>query len=201
LYKITSILPTKNKKNVTVIIGGEKMSLSLDLVLQHGLHEGQSLDQETLDHILALERLSLLKRKAHNFISYKPRTTKQVTEYLLNEGADERNLILVTEFLKKFNYLDDRRYAKYYINDLYLKHPMGRKKVLNELLKRGVPRQIAIDEVAGIDDNSEYERLDKLIQKKLKGVLPDNYKEKAKLTKYFISRGFEPEMVIRRLKE
>lgn len=148
-----------------------------------------------MEDILHDERIAEYKRKAHNHISYKPRTENQIKKYLSIEGANEKEIIEVVKFMYEFDLLDDARYAEMYVNDLFLKRPMGREKILYELLKRGVKKTTAKKALDNYSTAKEVESIKKLSEKRLYGKAPKNKKEYDRELKYFRSRGFSTDMI------
>jgi regulatory protein len=175
-----------------VDISGTVYRLSTDTLMAANLNTGDVISSEELNLLLSKDKLALYKRKAHNYISYKPRTVKQVIKYLANEGADEKESNEVISFLKDFGLLDDKRYAEMYIADLYLKRPMGRDMALRELLKRGVPKSSAVAAIAIYTKEQENEQMVRLMEKR--GIKPPikSKKNLEKEIRYFMSRGFSP---------
>ena len=63
------------------------------------------------------QKIYLVKQTAFNFVSYKPRTEKQIRQKLRDKGYEKEEADLAIEFLIKFDFVDDAKYAKQFIAD------------------------------------------------------------------------------------
>lgn len=96
----------------------------------------------------------------------------------------------IIERLLLKGYLDDKRFAKYYVENRFVKKGISQKRLRMELMKKGVDKEI-IDEVLG--ERSDEEEIDKIIMKK-KGRYDDK-----KLMSYLVRQGFSYELVRERI--
>ena len=96
----------------------------------------------------------------------------------------------IIERLLLKGYLDDKRFAKYYVENRFVKKGISQKRLRMELMKKGVDKE-TIDEVLG--ERSDEEEIDKIIMKK-KGRYDDK-----KLMSYLVRQGFSYELVRERI--
>ena len=92
----------------------------------------------------------------------------------------------IIERLLLKGYLDDKRFAKYYVENRFVKKGISQKRLRMELVKKGVDKE-TIDEVLG--ERSDEEEIDEIIMKK-KGRYDDK-----KLMSYLVRQGFSYELV------
>ncbi|MBR3157157.1 RecX family transcriptional regulator [Candidatus Saccharibacteria bacterium] len=92
----------------------------------------------------------------------------------------------VLERLSVRGYLDDRAFAKYYVENRFVKKGISKKRLRMELMKKGVSREI-IDEV--LDARDDKEELLKMINKK-RAKYDDE-----KLIEYLVRQGFPYDLV------
>jgi regulatory protein len=182
--------PSRDRKYVYAELSDETVKMHLDLAIEFNIHDGQELSDSEFADLKNKSEHARLKRKVHNYISYKPRTEKQISEYLAKEGANEEEIYVIINFLYEYNLINDAEYAKNYINDLYLKKPMGKNMAVKELIKRGIDRETAVKAANNITDEMEWQRMLDLIEKKYSSRFTKSLVEKDKVTKYLISRGF-----------
>ncbi len=83
---------------------------------------------------------------ALNFLRYRARTTFEISKKLKEKGIDDAEIKKTVQFLKKNQFLDDRRFAASWIRARSLLHPSGRYRLTQELLKLGLSKDL-IDEV------------------------------------------------------
>lgn len=84
-------------------------------------------------------------------------------------------------------YLDDRRFAEFWVENRFVKKGVSRKRLRMELAKKGVAKEI-IDEVLDVRDDEE--ELRKMIARKWA-----KYDDKQKLMAYLCRQGFSYDLV------
>lgn len=113
-------------------------------------------------------------------------TKKTLAIKLRAKGFSEEDIASSVEAMAENGYIDEDEYAKAFVNDCYKIKKYGHKKILNELMMRGIDRgkaerairDFGVDEVALIKDTIERRF--------------DVDTEKNKIFRYFLSRGFDP---------
>ena len=97
----------------------------------------------------------------------------------------------VLRYLVKEKFIDESRYARYFINDKIKYNRWGRRKVEQALYFKHIPREVyqpILDEVA--DDDYE-EILLPLLQTKVKSIkYNSDYEKRMKLIRFAMQRGF-----------
>lgn len=92
---------------------------------------------------------------------------------------------IIIQRLKEKGYVDDRRFAEYYVENRFVKKGVSRRRLEMELIKKGVSREIR-EEVLG--KRSDEEEIKKIIAKK-RGKYNDE-----KLISYLCRQGFSFEL-------
>lgn len=129
------------------------------------------------------------KKRAFRVLERMPRTSKQLEDKLLkDEKYSEEKIKLVIEYMKSYRYIDDRQYAYDYINGR--KNSKGIKVLLYELKNKGIPEDILEEMKEEFSDYDSSEAIKKLIIKK--GIDPnsEDRKQREKLYRFLLSRGF-----------
>ncbi|GAB5466767.1 MAG: hypothetical protein Kapaf2KO_22030 [Candidatus Kapaibacteriales bacterium] len=195
-------LKLKKTSNIIEVrfTNGEVINLETDIVLDSQLAQGDNISHTEIKALLDRNADMSLKKEAYNFISYKPRTEKQVRGKLSQNNPTEDQIQNVIDFLYEFNYLDDKKYALSFIADLPLKKPMGRNKVRSELKSRGVPEPYITSALATFSNEMEQKQLDKLLSKRITEPIT-SLRRLAKEQRYILSRGFNVQMFLDYLKE
>ncbi|GIW69468.1 MAG: hypothetical protein KatS3mg101_0215 [Patescibacteria group bacterium] len=142
--------------------------------------------------------------KLLDFLSYSSRTEKEVRDkanYFLRKSdipksADREDLVeRIISLLKEENLVDDKIYAKRYVEGLILS-PKNKsvREAMSFLLKRGVSEDIAESVLEEFGEQLELKSLKSLIEKKSRtyGSLR-NPIARQKLIRYLISKGFSYE--------
>lgn len=121
-------------------------------------------------------------------ISIRPRTEKEISEFVQKKFG-EKIIEKTLEFLKNKKFLDDLEFAKWWIEQRMEFRPKSNIILKNELLQKGVDRNI-IEEVLSESSNEE-EAVRKLLQKNLRkfGDLT-NRENFQKAAQFFQRKGF-----------
>ncbi|MDO4527917.1 MAG: regulatory protein RecX, partial [bacterium] len=98
----------------------------------------------------------------------------------------EDDIEAVISRLKVKNYLSDRKFAEFYIENRNLKKGISLRQLSQELSQKGIDRTL-IDELLTTSPRSEKEEIQKIIVKRLKNPAKATPE---KLTRYLLSKGF-----------
>lgn len=105
-------------------------------------------------------------------------------------STDETDQII--EKLINDNYLNEERFATYYVRDKFRFNGWGRIKIRWNLAQKKVSAQIIQLGLDEINDDEYIEKLTDLLSQKMKSVnQKDKYQQKAALLRFSQSRGFE----------
>ena len=204
--RITSIKPQKRKERFNIFLDG-KFAFGVDenILVKNHLKVGQILTGDQIEKLIKETILGKLLDQALRFLSYRPRSQKEVTTYLTQKIAKRENIKFreakesplidaVALKLKRYNYLDDHEFAKWLI-DLRIKSASrGFSLIKWELIQKGVDRDI-IESILSIHPNQTL-IAKKAIEKKLKrwqGLSELDLKKK--VYAYLASRGFDFETI------
>lgn len=114
--------------------------------------------------------------------------------------STEKEKIIATLIDEKF--IDERRYARAYVNDKFKYNVWGKIKIASQLRQKHISGEIISEALAGIDENDYEEKLSSLLASKRKTVkYKDNYDLRAKLMRFGLSRGFESEILYKLIGE
>ncbi|MBR5648001.1 RecX family transcriptional regulator [Candidatus Saccharibacteria bacterium] len=186
--KITDIRQAvKNENRVNVFVNG-KYSFSLDIAQVVDLHvkKGMVISGEQLEEFKKASEFGKLYQRALEWSLTRPHSEREVNDYLykkIYERKLDKNYIgLIIEKLKAKRYVDDEAFARWYVENRFVKKGISRKKLSMELMKKGVAREI-IDTV--LDLRNDEEEIKKIIAKKRAKYDDD------KLIAYLCRQGFD----------
>lgn len=98
----------------------------------------------------------------------------------------------VLEQLQKDRFIDDTRYAGAYIREKVNINGWGAYKITQQLLTKGISREIIEEQIAQIDKDSMGERLKTLMQRRIRTTKYTNkYQLRDKLLRYGASLGYD----------
>ena len=205
--QVTSVEPQRKRKDrLNIFLNGSyAFSLDTGTVLKNSIKKGRELSQKEIELLLRENETAKLVDLSLNYLSYRPRSQKEITDYLAKKIAQRENIKfnqakeseLIEGCLKKltkYKYIDDLEFAKWWAESRERSNPKGARLIKLELLRKGVDRDV-IDEILGKDLNQK-ELASKAIQKKLKAWknLP-SAELKNKAYRYLASRGFDYDQI------
>ncbi len=135
------------------------------------------------------------RRAALVYLSYRPRSCKEVFERLKNKGYTEGIIQKVIDYLCSINYLNDRKFAFDWTESLIHHKIIGKNYILQEFKIKGIAEDI-IDEV--IKENFSHDQEKnlcwQLLQKKI-----SRYERKKNLQytlfQLLLRHGFSPSVI------
>ena len=112
---------------------------------------------------------------------------------LIQKEFDAASIKAALDFLEEKKYLDDARYASFWIRNCCASKPRGSIRLVRDLCARGVSRQVALDAVKSYFETvDEYE----MCAEALKSLLKKNKNEK-KIIKSLADSGFSYKIIQR----
>ena len=127
------------------------------------------------------------KEKALRLLEFRAHSEKELTDKLIRAGARNEDLPQITAFLKQYGFLDDGEYAKRLARDLQKVKKFGKRRIAQELRRRGISSDEAEDALAELSDEEE-DALLPLVEKKLGGNFERKNIDRA--IRYFMYRGY-----------
>ncbi len=121
-----------------------------------------------------------------------------IRKKLVNWELSEEEVEQAMSRLISEKFIDDRRYAGYYVRDKFQFNGWGRIKIRYQLRGKGVSSLIIDEALESIDDEAYKEMLAELLHSKKRQIKnKDTWQTKAALARFAQSRGFEPDLVFR----
>lgn len=202
--KITKIeAQKKDKHRYNIFLDGSfAFGLYEDSVLKYGLRTEDELDEKKIKEMREFDEFGYGKKAAYSFLAYKPRSKKELIKKLKQKKVSDSIIDDIIELLEKQKYLDDKTYAKSYLEDKLNSKPIGRRLAKLKLFEKGIDKELietTIDE--NYSEDKEFELASKLMEKFEKKVkYKDPADKKNKCYRYLISKGFNYETAGRVLK-
>ncbi|MDO4752961.1 MAG: RecX family transcriptional regulator [Candidatus Saccharibacteria bacterium] len=178
----------RNPDRVNVYVN-DKFSFSLDVsqVVDFKIKKGLVISEEQLEEFKKASEFGKLYQRALEWVLVRPRSIKETRDYLckkiFEKKLDKNYIDRIIEKLQSKKYLDDERFAEYYVENRFVKKGVSLKRLRMELMKKGVSKDI-IDEVLANSDRNDEEEIAKIIAKK-RAKYDDE-----KLTAYLLRQGF-----------
>lgn len=176
----------KNPNRANVFVDG-KYAFSLDVaqIVDLKIKVGLEISEEDLEEYRKASEFGKLYQRALEWVLVRPRSEKEVYDYLYKKvyekKIDKNYISIIIEKLKDKKYLDDAKFAEYYVENRFVKKGISRKRLKMELMKKGVTAE-TIEQV--LDGRNDEEEILKIIAKK-RAKYDDE-----KLTRYLCRQGF-----------
>ena len=197
--KVTAIsVQVRDKNRVNVSVDG-KYRLSLDMyqLVELGMKIGK---EYTEDEMVALEEESQfgkLYMRALEYCLMRPHSQRELKDYLyrktrdtlsktgqVRKGASAQLTQRVFDRLVEKGYLDDEKFANFWIENRNLRKGSSKRKLSAELSAKGVDRAI-IERLLSETERTDPSELQKIIDKKR-----PRYDDDQKFMSYLARQGF-----------
>lgn len=218
MSKITSVEPQKSSYakaserqgicRFNIFLDGEfAFGADEDLIVEHRLVVGKSLDTSDVEKLLFEGEVGKLMERMYRLWNVRPRSEKEVRDYLRRlsfkrklKGGDEvseQAIDLLIEKLKQKRLLSDEEFAKAWVEARRKSKQKGIRAIKAELFQKGIDKEI-IEEVISHKSSaiSEEELAKQALEKKMrvwKNLEPKKLRQKA--IEFLLRRGFEYEVV------
>ena len=194
----------KNKSRSSIFIDGEfYKGVDNQVVVKLGLRKGKEVNENELKEMIDEEELSRAKNYVLRYLSYKPRTERELVLYLKRKEFSQLISDRVLERIKDLGFIDDISYARQYTQELINKGQDGTSKILNKLIKRGINPELAKNMIEELTtEDNEFQRALTLAEKKLPSYKKYEFLiQKKKINDFLIRKGFRFDAVNQALQE
>lgn len=185
----------KNPNRVNVYLDGLfALALSIDEVGNRGLKKGLELSEDQIEELISNDANNKAYSKILNYISYRPRTIKEVRDRLKQYAIDDKEIQdkLINRLIEK-EYLGDVAFARWFIESRNAHRPRSHRMLAQELMLKGVNKK---DIAAAMDSaNSEETSILKVLNKKLGGHRRLESLERQKILGYLGRQGYSWESI------
>lgn len=186
--KITNIRQqVKTTDRYSIFVDGKyTFSLSEKALLDSQLASGQELSKEQIEDFKKLSAEDKVYNRALRYAAMRPRSVWEMQFYLERKGASPPLVRSILNKLSIIGLLDDKKFARAFVNDRQLLRPTSRRKITAELKKKRVPGEI-IDKVMSESEQSDRTALLGIIESKRRQT---KYQDDLKLMQYLARQGF-----------
>lgn len=208
--RITALkIQVRDKNRVNVFVDGKyKFSLDITQVADLGIRTGAEYSEEELAELENESQFGKLYTRSLEYAFTRPRSFREMRDYLYRKTRDTRTQTgqikkgvskelteRVFDRLVEKGYLDDEKFARFWVENRNLRKGSSLRKLQTELQAKGVERAI-IDQILQSSERSDKDELQKIIAKKA-----SRYDDVQKLTAYLVRQGFRYDDVKQALSE
>ncbi len=197
--KITGISEQKKDKNrINIMVDGVyRFSLDIAQYGELGIRVGREYSEEELVELETESQFGKVYARGLEYCLMRPHSVREVRDYLYRKTRDSRTKTggikkgvspqitdRVFRRLQDRGYVDDEKFARFWIENRNLKKGVSKRKLQAELRAKGVDGQIIERELAVTERGDESE-IQKIIAKKR-----PRYNDDQKLMQYLARQGF-----------
>ena len=190
--QITAITPQKKHKDrLNIYLDGIfAFGIDLDTLVKNHLTIGRELSDNDVARLTNEGTTALLYNKTLAFISRRPRSEKEIRDYLHKQEVGISVSDLIVTKLKDRKFLDDAEFARWFVEQRSTFRPKGKVALTAELRQKGIDREL-ISQTLEENSVDEVGLARAALAKKLRQFdhLPAD-KRKEKIIRFLGSRGF-----------
>lgn len=134
------------------------------------------------------EKLSRELNRVYRFLSFRPRSHKEIFDYLKKIKIPPQRTSQIIKVLKRKRLVDDREFVRWWIEQRVSFKPKGRIALEKELKQKGIEESIIKE---ALDELNEIDLAKRALQLKFKSLNTLTGKELfQKMFSFLMSRGF-----------
>jgi regulatory protein len=177
----------------SIFINGEfSFGISEEMYVRYALFKGREVTQAYLDEVRQSEELYQARQAALRFLQRRMRSVQEIERKLAEKEFSQETIAATLEFLRHYGMIDDDAFARAFVNDQLVRRPIGRRRLEQELRRKGIEKEAAGATVASIvDDAEEINNAIAAAQKKIGTLRQDDPKKRERsLANFLAGRGF-----------
>ncbi|MBJ8349824.1 recombination regulator RecX [Streptococcus zalophi] len=167
----------------------EHLYITEDTIVRFMLTKNKDIDEKELEAIKTFAQFSYGKNLALYFLSFKLRTEKEVTDYLLKHDIDRTSISSIIQELKDDNWLNDQKYSETLIEQSLKSGDKGPYVLTQKLKQKGLDEKIIAQTIEQYDFTEVAQKTAQKLLRKHEGRLPVNAL-KDKITQALVTKGF-----------
>nr|HID14729.1 RecX family transcriptional regulator [Anaerolineae bacterium] len=177
----------RNKNRVNVYLDGQ-FAFGLTAIEAAHLRVGQTLSDDDVARLRMQDEVERAYERALNYLSYRPRSEAEVRRNLRKKNVEDEIIKTVVERLTRAGLLNDREFARYWVENRLQFNPRGARALRHELWEKGVPAPIIADTLVDFDEETAARKAAEAGARRLAHLEPRDFRRR--LGAYLARRGF-----------
>ena len=153
MKKITAIEPQKNPNRVNIHLEGE-FAFGLARITAAWLKVGDVLSNEKVAKLQADDARERALQQALLFLSYRPRSEKEIRQNLNKHEIPEDVVSETLERLRENGLANDNKFARVWVENRNTFRPRSRRVLTMELRQKGLDDETVQAAVSNVDENA-----------------------------------------------
>jgi regulatory protein len=187
--QITAIEKQRRRRRANVYLDGRlALSLSLGLLAEAGLHEGDTLSPQQVDSLRQADVRHQAHEAALRLLAYRPRSEAEIRQRLARRGLPPQVVQETIARLHEQGLLSDAAFARFWVETRDQTSPRSRRLLWQELSAKGIEREVARQAIAPV---AEEDAALRAAQKKARHLQGHDYPLfRRRLGDFLLRRGF-----------
>jgi len=188
---VTSIKPQRNQKRVNVYLD-DKFGFGIDIenFVKLGLKVEQELKEEEIEKIVKKAEFQKTLDKLLRFATLRPRSEKEIKDWFKKRKVHESLYKELLNRLSKLELIDDKKFAKWWVDQRNTFKPRGKRVLEMELRLKGIKKEIAQEILGDLKVNEEKVAKDLLQKKVYRWKSLPVLERKLKMSQFLARKGF-----------
>lgn len=195
---VIEVIPREKGRTSIRFDNGMEVLLYKGEVRKLSLQEGTYISREIYDEIIYEILGTRAKKRALFLLERMDRTERQLRDKLVQNGYPDVCVDLAIDYVKKYHYIDDLRYAANYIS--YQQRKKSRQKLKMDLITKGIDKSVIEQALDEAFDSDEQLKIRQLLEKKCYDPENCDRKEQQKMYQYLMRRGFKSSDILHVMK-
>lgn len=190
-----------SSRYVVAIDGRVAAVVSTELIADLGLRVGAMIDPTLAERLRAEASRLAVFDKAVDLLAARARSTRDLLTRLRRAGAEDGAIAAAVERLQRLGFLDDEAYARNLARSRVVSGGVSKRRIGQELQRRGVSRDVADEAIA---ETLEEVELDEegaarmAAEKRMRALRSyDAATQKQRLYAFLARRGYAPDVISR----
>lgn len=194
----------RNAQKIAIYVDSKyTFSVLESILVDENLYIDKEITAEDLDRIKSLTETLELKVKLINLISRRPRSEREIQQYLSKQKIKDNNGIVET--LKNEGYIDDTKFAEWWIDQRVAFKNRSINEIRSELLGKGISKDIIENAIGKADlSDNEVMSIKLLAEKKKRLLMHKNLTTEQlneKIVQFLLRKGFRWELIQKALEK
>lgn len=178
---------------------GAELSLYRSEAKQFHLAPDAGIEEEMYHKLLDEVIARRATKRAMHLLERMDRTEHQLRDKLKTGGYPEECIDAAIEYVKRYHYIDDLRYASTYVR--LHQERLSKMQIRMKLSQKGIDRELIAQALEDEYEAEEIEQIRRLLEKKNYAGKATDEKEFRQIYQFLLRRGFRSNEIMRALKE
>ena len=166
--EIQSFKKKKNNKYEIIFKDQSNIDLYDDVIIKYNLLANKKMDNKLFEEIVKYNASLDAYYISLKYLNSKMRTKLEIRKYLEKKKFGNKTINETIEKLENNKAIDESLYIKAFVNDQINFSNIGPNKIINKLNTLGIDKKDSLEYINTIDKNVWVEKLEKLVNKKIK---------------------------------